>query len=60
MIDLVHALGFEALAEGVETAGQLEQLRAMGCGHGPVTLLPQAHPSETAPLLLESVLCTNP
>jgi hypothetical protein len=31
MIDLVHALGLEAVAEGVETAGQFERLRAMGC-----------------------------
>ena len=31
MIDLAHALGLEAIAEGVETAGQLERLREMGC-----------------------------
>jgi EAL domain-containing protein (putative c-di-GMP-specific phosphodiesterase class I) len=31
MIDFVHALGLEAIAEGVETAGQLERLRVVGC-----------------------------
>jgi EAL domain-containing protein (putative c-di-GMP-specific phosphodiesterase class I) len=31
MIYLTHALGLEAVAEGVETAGQLAQLRSMKC-----------------------------
>src|SRR5215204_3943696 len=31
MIDLTHALGLEAVAEGVETAEQLAQLRDMKC-----------------------------
>jgi EAL domain-containing protein (putative c-di-GMP-specific phosphodiesterase class I) len=31
MIDLTHALGLEAVAEGVETAEQLAQLRNMEC-----------------------------
>ncbi|HZQ28454.1 MAG TPA: EAL domain-containing protein [Acidimicrobiales bacterium] len=30
-ISLAHALGLQAVAEGVETAGQLAQLRALGC-----------------------------
>lgn len=30
-IDLAHAVGIRAVAEGVETPGQLETLRAMGC-----------------------------
>jgi len=30
-IDLAHAVGIRAVAEGVETRGQLETLRAMGC-----------------------------
>jgi diguanylate cyclase (GGDEF)-like protein/PAS domain S-box-containing protein len=31
MIDLAHSLGMRAVAEGVETAAQLEALRALGC-----------------------------
>jgi diguanylate cyclase (GGDEF)-like protein/PAS domain S-box-containing protein len=31
MIDLAHALGLTAIAEGVERAGQLEALRDLGC-----------------------------
>ena len=31
MIGLAHALGIEFIAEGVERAGQLERLEAMGC-----------------------------
>jgi diguanylate cyclase (GGDEF)-like protein/PAS domain S-box-containing protein len=34
VIDLAHALGLEAVAEGVETTEQLEALRAMGCDFG--------------------------
>jgi EAL domain-containing protein (putative c-di-GMP-specific phosphodiesterase class I) len=31
MIDLTHALGLKAVAEGVETSDQLARLRDMGC-----------------------------
>lgn len=31
VVDLAHALGFVAVAEGVETPGQLETLRQIGC-----------------------------
>jgi diguanylate cyclase (GGDEF)-like protein len=34
VIDLAHALGLEAVAEGVETQEQLTALRAMGCDLG--------------------------
>ena len=31
IIGLAHALGLEVVAEGVETAGEFDKLRAMGC-----------------------------
>ncbi len=31
ILDMGHALGFDVVAEGVETAGQVEMLRGMGC-----------------------------
>ena len=31
IVDLAHSLGIEVIAEGVESAGQLECLRGMGC-----------------------------
>jgi EAL domain-containing protein (putative c-di-GMP-specific phosphodiesterase class I) len=34
VISLAHSLGMQALAEGIETAGQLALLRAMGCDLG--------------------------
>jgi diguanylate cyclase (GGDEF)-like protein/PAS domain S-box-containing protein len=30
-MDLAHALGLEVVAEGVETAGEMDKLRSMGC-----------------------------
>lgn len=33
-VRLAHALGVEAVADGVETAGQVEQLRRIGCDFG--------------------------
>jgi EAL domain-containing protein (putative c-di-GMP-specific phosphodiesterase class I) len=33
-IGLAHALGLEVVAEGVETAGELETLRSLGCDFG--------------------------
>src|SRR5215213_9765911 len=30
-IDLAHALGRDVVAEGVETSGELDKLRSMGC-----------------------------
>jgi EAL domain-containing protein (putative c-di-GMP-specific phosphodiesterase class I) len=33
-IGLAHALGLEVVAEGVETAGELEKLRSLGCDFG--------------------------
>ncbi len=34
VVDLAHAMGLQALAEGVETTEQLAQLRSMGCDQG--------------------------
>jgi EAL domain-containing protein (putative c-di-GMP-specific phosphodiesterase class I) len=34
MLDLAHALGVQALAEGIEDAGQLEALGDLGCELG--------------------------
>jgi diguanylate cyclase (GGDEF)-like protein len=34
VIDLAHARGLTVTAEGIETAGQLEQLRLLGCDSG--------------------------
>ncbi|MEY2447891.1 MAG: hypothetical protein QOH79_1367 [Acidimicrobiaceae bacterium] len=31
VVSLAHTLGMQAIAEGVETAGQLEELRSLGC-----------------------------
>jgi EAL domain-containing protein (putative c-di-GMP-specific phosphodiesterase class I) len=53
MIDLVHALGLEAIAEGVETAGQLERLRGMGCDMAQGHYFSRPLPSEAAASLLE-------
>jgi diguanylate cyclase (GGDEF)-like protein/PAS domain S-box-containing protein len=34
VINLAHALGLRTVAEGIETTGQLDQLRALGCELG--------------------------
>ncbi|UYM05011.1 EAL domain-containing protein [Solicola gregarius] len=34
VVELAHAIGLETVAEGVETTGQLELLREMGCDAG--------------------------
>jgi EAL domain-containing protein (putative c-di-GMP-specific phosphodiesterase class I) len=34
IVDLAHNLGRRVVAEGVETAAQLAQLRALGCEYG--------------------------
>jgi diguanylate cyclase (GGDEF)-like protein len=53
MIDLVHALGLEVIAEGVETTGQLERLREMGSDMAQGRYFSRPLPSEAAASLLE-------
>ena len=54
MIDLAHALGLETIAEGVETAAQLELLQAMGCDVGQGHYFSKPLPAETAGALLDT------
>jgi len=53
MIDLAHALDLEVIAEGVETAWQLELLREMGCDFAQGYYFSRPLGSEAAQVLLE-------
>src|SRR4028118_816710 len=52
VIDLSHALGLEAVAEGVETAEQLARLREMGCDQAQGFYFWESLPGEEAAALL--------
>ncbi|HTQ55641.1 MAG TPA: PAS domain S-box protein [Bryobacteraceae bacterium] len=52
IVGLAHGLGMRAVAEGVETAQQLEQLRAMGCDRAQSFMLGGPAPA----LSIESLL----
>ncbi|MHB8508115.1 MAG: EAL domain-containing protein [Candidatus Dormibacteria bacterium] len=52
VIELAHALGIKALAEGVETPGQLAALREMGCDLAQGYLWSPAVPALTLPLVI--------
>ena len=55
IVGLGHALGFEVVAEGVETAEQLEMLRAMGCDQAQGYLIARPMDAEQSlALLLQS------
>jgi diguanylate cyclase (GGDEF)-like protein/PAS domain S-box-containing protein len=56
MIDLTHALGMEAVAEGVETSAQLAWLRNMNCDLGQGTYFSEPLPSEALAVILEEIL----
>jgi diguanylate cyclase (GGDEF)-like protein len=52
VVDLAHALGLSTIAEGVETNGQLEQLRQLGCDGAQGYLLGRPVPEEETDALL--------
>jgi diguanylate cyclase (GGDEF)-like protein/PAS domain S-box-containing protein len=56
MIDLTHALGLEAIAEGVETSEQLAQLRNMKCDLVQGNYVSEPLPSEALSVLFEEHL----
>ncbi len=53
VVGLAHSLGMEVVAEGVETEGQLERLRAMDCDYGQGYLLCRALDAEGVERFLE-------
>lgn len=55
VIDLAHSLELSAIAEGVETPGQLDALRAMGCDLAQGFYWSPAVPATTVDLILEGV-----
>ena len=52
IVELAHALGFRTVAEGVETAAQLKQLRHLGCDGAQGFLFGRPAPAEEAEALL--------
>ena len=55
MIDLVHALGLQATAEGIETAEQLHEFRLLGCDLGQGHLFAAAVPAADFPPLVDGI-----
>ena len=53
MIDLVHALGLEATAEGIETPEQLHHLRLLGCDFGQGHHFSAAVPAADFPAVID-------
>jgi len=56
MIDLTHALGLKAVAEGVETSEQLVRLRNMKCDLAQGNYFSEPLPSEALLVILEEDL----
>ena len=54
LVSLAHALGLVAVAEGIETDGQLAQLRELGCDLGQGYLLARPAPADTVEALLRT------
>jgi diguanylate cyclase (GGDEF)-like protein len=57
VVELAHAFGLNVIAEGVETDGQLEQIRALGCDGAQGYLFGQPVPDTEAQDLLNGVAC---
>ena len=60
IIALAHSLGMNAVAEGIETEEQLEQLKQLGCEYGQGYLFSKPVDSQKASKLLEqrSLVCS--
>jgi diguanylate cyclase (GGDEF)-like protein/PAS domain S-box-containing protein len=57
LVSLAHALGLVAIAEGIESAGQLSSFRDLGCDHAQGFLFARpAPPEEVAELLASGAL----
>jgi EAL domain-containing protein (putative c-di-GMP-specific phosphodiesterase class I) len=56
MIDLTHALGLKAVAEGVETSEQLTRLRVMKCDRAQGNYFWEPLPSGALAVILEEDL----
>ena len=52
IIELTHTFGMEVIAEGVESAEQLERLRSMGCDLAQGYYLARPLPPEDMPEFL--------
>jgi PAS domain S-box-containing protein/diguanylate cyclase (GGDEF)-like protein len=53
IVDLAHRLGLSCVAEGIETPGQLQALRSLGCDEGQGFLLAHPMPPNAVTRMLE-------
>jgi predicted signal transduction protein with EAL and GGDEF domain len=59
MIAMAHDLGMDAVAEGIETVEQLDELKKVGCNYGQGYLMSQpVNPAGIEKLLLDPSLPT--